>query len=202
MPKEFVFKIDGHETFRKRLLTGRCQGHTKTGLRCKRKCIIGFEYCPVHLQSIKHLKIKDSNIPNAGKGLFAVDNTLGQNAIVFETDDPIAQYNGELINHAELDRRYGEDNTAPYAVGISNNVIIDAAAERSVASIANQNPGHTNAAFVNDVARRKSRIKATRNIRNNREIYLAYGHGYRLPHLEPWVEYYTKNVTRRHRGGW
>ncbi len=197
MPKEFVFKVDGHEQFRKRLYTGRCEGITRTGHRCKRKSIIGYEYCPAHLQMVDHLKIQTSNIPQAEKGLFAVDKTKGPNDIVFRKGDPIVPYNGEIISPEELDRRYGlEDITAPYALGITQdpNFIIDAAAKRGIGSMANYMPGHNNAKFVTHVRNHhpQARIKATKNIRNNQEIYVDYKRDYRLN--EPGVEFYTKNV--------
>ncbi len=43
----------------------------KSGIRCERKCIIGFEYGFTHLPIEKHLRIADSEIQGAGKGLFA-----------------------------------------------------------------------------------------------------------------------------------
>jgi hypothetical protein len=200
MPKEFVFKVDGQETFRKRLYSGRCQGITKTGQRCKRNCIIGFEYCPIHLQTVEHLKIKDSNLPNAGKGLFVSDNTKGPHEVVFRKNDTIAPYNGEVITQHVLNERYGI-HTAPYAVRITNNAVIDSAAKRGVGSLANTYPGHNNSNLKTvrlSHTNPSAKLAATKPIRNNQEIYLSYGQG-RYQVNEPGVHFYTKNVTDRRR---
>ena len=70
MPKTFFFKINQQPYFEGQLLTSRCSARTKRGTRCKRNCIIGYEYCFSHLETEKELKIKDSTIsfPKQKKG--------------------------------------------------------------------------------------------------------------------------------------
>ena len=41
-----------------KLHTGRCSAHTKAGTRCKRHCIIGYEYYYAHLEKKKNQKLK------------------------------------------------------------------------------------------------------------------------------------------------
>jgi hypothetical protein len=156
------------------------------------------------LQSVLHLKIKPSNIPNAGKGLFALDKNLGANAIVFRHNltnqylsDEICNYSGQIISLDTLETRY-EDTTAPYAIEITANELYeDAASRRGVGSIANQSTVAfpANARFV--IKRMNGRnhhiaLKAIRNIRNNEEIFVDYGLDYIMN--EPDTKYTTKYV--------
>jgi hypothetical protein len=176
--------------FKGNLATEQCQGRNKNGQRCRRKCAIGFEYCFQHLRSQEHLNVKTSNIPNAGKGLFAYDKSAPDNAIIFRPKDVIADYNGEQISRAVLDERYGDhdENTAPYAIFFKRSpqeTYVDAALKRSVAALANSKPdnGQSNAQFKPNYTIRPQRVqmRATKPIRNYQEIYPAYGRGgYRL----------------------
>ncbi len=126
MPKVFAFLIDHHVTFQCILNSTRCQGTSRTtNLRCRCKCIIGYEYCHHHMPIYLHLQIRQSTIPNAGFGLFAYNGT-NNNDIIFRPDDTITAYNGQLITTQQKPQRYG-NKTAPYAVQINNNYAIDAA---------------------------------------------------------------------------
>jgi len=180
MPKKFIYKINNQNAFSCILNSTQCTATSNTsGNRCKRKCIIGFEYCPIHLLYLKHLKIKDSLIPNSGKGLFVCNKSVGPNDIVFRKDDVICDYKGETINNAIRQQRYNGKN-APYAIELSNNNIIDCACKRGIGSLINTSPGHNNASFSINNQQHTVRIKATKNIRNNTEIYLSYGSSYRF----------------------
>lgn len=181
MPKKFIYKINNIENFNCILNSSRCIATGKNGLRCKKRSIIGFEYCCIHLLLVKHLKIKPSLIPNSGNGLFVVDKQRQPNDIIFRPNDLICDYNGELINNNTKQARYANHNS-PYAVQISNNNIIDCACKRGVGSVINTNPGHNNAKFSvsNQNHNPTAKIKASKNIRNNSEIYLAYGNAFNL----------------------
>lgn len=191
MPKKFIFNINNQPHFEGQLYTGRCRAHTKAGTRCKRNCIIGFEYCFTHLESEKELKIKDSTIPEANKGLFAYNHRKGNNEVLFRRGDTISQYNGENINTHTLDERYS-DKTAPYAVEVSRDRYVDSALKRGVASLANVKPNHNNASFSINQVNKTVKIKATKPIKNNQEIFLSYGRQYRLH--EPNTSFITKNT--------
>jgi len=179
MVKKFKFYIDGDVHFQCDLKSMQCTGHSRNGSRCKRRCVVGFEFCYQHMLTELHLRILTSTIPNSGKGLFAMDKTAGNNDIIFRKDDLICVYNGQLINGAELNKRYG-DYTAPYAVRINNDCAVDSACKRGVGSIANNNPNNNNARLsVNPTLRRVS-LRATKNIKNNTEIFLSYGNTYQI----------------------
>jgi hypothetical protein len=183
----FTFRINGNIHFRTQLQSLQCVEITKNGTRCKRKCVIGSPFCCTHLAYNHHLKIKPSLIPNAGKGLYAVDpRSADQNEILFHKGETICKYRGELIDLDTLEERYDE-YTAPYAVRISANSFEDGAKVRGIGSLANTRPGHNNATL--SIYQGRASLKATRNIKNGEEIYLSYGRAYRLH--EPEVEYGT-----------
>ena len=52
-----------------------CTAIKANGTRCKNRTCKQYPYCWIHLKSIDKLQVKQSNIPNAGKGLFYVGKT-------------------------------------------------------------------------------------------------------------------------------
>jgi hypothetical protein len=183
MPYFFTFKVDDQIMYRTQMTSIQCMDNTRKGARCKRKCVIGSPFCSTHLAINHHLQIRPSLIPNAGKGLFAFNaDDSNSTDIVFKKDATICKYYGEIIDRAELNRRYGvtDNNTAPFVVEINGNRYEDAGKTRGIGSIANTNPGHQNARFAINRATGTASLKASRNIRNNQEIYLAYGNAYDL----------------------
>ena len=190
MPKKIVFSVNNDVQFEGKLHTGRCSAHTKAGTRCKRHCIIGYEYCYTHLEKEKELKIKDSTIPQADKGLYAFNHTKPANEILFRRDQTITDYNGQHINEAQLNQRYGE-YTAPYTVRINQNYYVDSALKRSVGSLANTS-NNNNARLSTNTVNKTIKLKATKPIRNNQEIFVSYGRAYQLN--EPNVRFATKNT--------
>ena len=180
MPQQFEFEPTG---FKCSLESERCQGTTKSGTRCARTTLIGLGFCWNHLMRDKKLRIKESTIPHSGKGLFAMDKSRGENDIVFKKRQTICEYNGETIDIYELNARYGFF-TAPYSVELKNNTSYeDGACRRGVGTV--PNTMHGKATRRNNAKLVKSRkgtpkIVATRNIRNNKEIFVSYGRTYKL----------------------
>ena len=115
MPKKFVFEVNQNVMFEGNLHSMQCEGLTKSGSRCKRRCVIGLPYCWSHLQSEMNLKIKDSTIPDGGKGVFAQKKNIDNNVPVFKSNDIITEYKGETITPQQKNQRYG-NYTAPYTV--------------------------------------------------------------------------------------
>eukprot|EP01033_Poteriospumella_lacustris_P005134 gene5134-gene5676 len=173
MPYQFEFNVNDEVYFQCVLNSVRCSGHTKAGTRCKRKCIIPFEYCPAHLKSTLHLIVKPSSIPNSGKGVYVAGDP---NEIVFRKNDRICSYDGEILSTEEINNRYTDtDLTAPYAVNTQDNVNVDCACKRSIGSLINNRPGHNNVNFSWNAGMRRLSIKASKNIRGGQELFLAYG---------------------------
>lgn len=182
MPYKFQFGTEANNAtrFTCTLRCDRCAGTTRTGEQCKRRVCIGLPLCWTHLQQQKHLRIKRSEIEHGGKGLFVSYPRRG-NDIIFRPGNIIADYNGESIDEAELERRYGEF-TAPYGIR-QNRAIRDGACVRGVATMANTLPGKQNSNLIYAPRQHMFRLRATKNIHNNDEIYAAYGRSYR--HREP-----------------
>ena len=122
------------------------------------------------------LEIADSTIQNAGKGLFARKPSATANAIVFKPNEFIAYYDGQVINHQELLERYGQW-TAPYGIKLHHNQYEDAALSRGVGSLINHSPRRANVRFSIS-ANNKIKIIATKNIKNNAELFVNYGNEY------------------------
>ena len=158
----------------------RCTANKRDGTRCSRIVTIGLPYCFQH-RNVQKLKIKDSNIPQANKGLFAFDATKAPGDIVFKRNDRIATYDGEEMSTLSIENRYG-DFTAPYGLQHHANREIsstDAALRRGIASLVNHTIiSRTNArlSFNTD----KGILKASKNIRNGQEILVNYGADYRF----------------------
>ena len=199
MPYQFTFKEDDNKQplFQCPLKQYQCK-HTnpKTGKRCRIKQYIGFDLCWRHLQTDRHLKIKPSNIPHAGKGLFAYNGT-DNNEVVFNGNqsrgDRIIAYNAEVISNEETIRRYG-DYTAPYGAYIGKNQTEDASCLRSAGSLANhQTRSRANGKFY--VYHGRFYLRATKNIRNGDEITVDYGEDYMLN--EEGIQYETKYVRKK-----
>jgi hypothetical protein len=186
MPYEFNFRVDhANHVFRCSIPTVRCQALKKNGGLCQRSTAIGTQFCYSHLLSEKNLRIKHSNTPNAGKGLFAQKNrSLEDNSVVFKKGAIIIDYTGELIDEVTLQSRYDE-YTAPYAFELKRDKsYIDSACNRGIASLINHKPvSRANAKFVKtrtNGAASGIKVVATKNIKKNQEISASYGSTYKM----------------------
>ena len=168
-----------------------CKGRTLKDANCRRKVIIGTPYCKDHLKSVLKLSIRESLIPNAGKGLFADQKGAAPGDIVFHAGDLITPYEGKRMSKQELNNLYGPDQrvTAPYAIEREYNeehrgsirprsFILDGATERGIANLANQamNRADNNAKLQEDTAA----LVAIKDIAQGEEILTSYGQNYRF----------------------
>ena len=165
------------KTIDRELISKRCTHIKANNQQCKLNVVIGLDKCHHHKKSDMNLQIKTSNIIRAGKGLFAFDK---DNEIVFKNNDIICAYDGEIITNAELNRRYGETDTANYTVKINKGKNIDSSVYRSVGSIVNHSSAKSkiNAKFALNPRTNTVLIRATKNIKHGAEIYLNYGDEY------------------------
>ena len=62
--------------FYARMYSSRCKAIKANGQQCKRKCVIGFEYCSTHLPMELGLTIKKSTLQNAGEWDYLQQNFL------------------------------------------------------------------------------------------------------------------------------
>lgn len=176
----FEFFQNRRRLFACRLQCGRCEGTKKNGQRCTLTSCIGTPYCWIHLLSEKKLRIKESIIQEANKGLFAMDKQAGANDILFRVGDTIIEYGGEVVSRDEIDERY-EDFTSPYGLA-EGRYGEDGACRRGVGTIANHGGSRrSNARYVlSRGANRKFKLVATKNIRNGSEVLTNYGDDYVL----------------------
>jgi len=193
MPYQFKFRWP-HGEFACPLQCERCvEKNNSNGQRCKAKTCIGTPYCWQHLLHKHHLRIKPSTIPEAGKGLFAMGKA-GDRA-VFSRDKPIIVFDGEWINRAIKEKRYGEDDdtTAPYTIE-SDDGIEDAACHRGTGAIANHSRDRrsVNAKIDYDEEAKRYVLIALKNIAHDTEIFVNYGTTYRFD--EPGVAHKTGRV--------
>mgnify|MGYP002406883613 FL=1 len=177
---KFTFKHEGDTMFDCYLNAYICQAINKNGTRCKRTTTIGTPYCYSHLLHIKHLKIKQSTIPNAGKGVFAIDPKKGVNEVVFKKGENIAPYMGELLTNEELENRY-DNLTAPFGLNVSKTQNRDAACDRGIGSLINHRPtAQANVKFSVNPQNKTVSIKAIKNIRNGEELFANYSRAYKF----------------------
>lgn len=108
-----------------------------------------------------------------------------QEDIVFNENDEICEYTGEMINNAELTKRYGR-YTAPYAMQVASiqeeegGLFEDGAIRRGIGTIINHSKKDKNADFVIQVINGRNtyiKLVATKAIRNGQEIYVDYTKG-------------------------
>lgn len=123
------------------------------------------------------VKVGNSRIPNAGKGLFATK--------VFKEKETIGYYDGHDTTQAQLDNRYGVDSTAPYVIKGKDGIYLDSACLRSLMSVANSGTSRvgrilpSNAAFSSKAKRDGTvRVRATKRINVDDEILIWYGEAY------------------------
>ena len=148
----------------------RCTAETKTGSRCERRTRKQLPFCYQHARTLSHIDIRPSTIPNAGLGLFTLQE--------FKSGDLIVPYKGEILTRAQMDERYG-NGLATYALQINKNTYIDSACARGTASFINTFPRHNNARFSVYSGRAGhppgASVRATKKIPAGSEIFVDYG---------------------------
>jgi hypothetical protein len=149
----------------------RCISNTKKDVRCRKRTAHS-EKCWVHLAANDNLRIKPSNIINGGKGLFSWKKRI-------PAGRTIGKYTGRIRTKQQIDQRYG-NQVAQYAICNSRGHCIDANHTTDGAvRFANDSRGSP---FQNN-AKIKGRntifrLKATKTIPANQEIFTSYGLDY------------------------
>ena len=151
--------------------------------QCKRNSCRSLPYCWQHLQAVYHVKLARTTLKENGEqlkqiGLFACDPKQRRDAIIFRRGAEIVPYVGEFLSEKELDARYAEEATAPYALQVEKR-FVDAACARGVGSAANHSR-KPNAEYQERGARQFPIIVALRPIRNYEEIFVDYGDQYEM----------------------
>ena len=154
----------------------RCTATTAKGLRCRNKVCIGVDTCHAHRKKTLGVFVKKSNIPNAGKGLFANKD--------FKQNDVIGKYSGDILTRQQNSERHGKDNKYDmnaYGLAITSaKRVIDASCNRGLMSLANgsASKAQSNARFMDKLIQGKANVRATKKIRKGQEIIIHYGANY------------------------
>ena len=198
MPKRFKFYIDDNLHF-----ACNVNSEKHNGQRCKNHTVIGTNICFSHLLYDKNLRIKQSNTVIGQK--FALNSHKDNNEIIFKPNETIIFYGGDIINKRELDRRY-DNYTAPYGVRIrdvnGDEMFRDAACNRGIGSLANHGTGNRENARFSFARDGTLNLKATKNIKNDNEIFINYNKGSarndptRFLMNERRIDYNTVNVNK------
>jgi transposase InsO family protein len=155
----------------------RCIANTRSGEQCKRRTTTG-AHCFTHSQKDLGLRVKKSEVPNAGRGLYAAKE--------FRPGDFVSFYTGRLTTPADGDFFETLDGSL-YGYLINNSLIVDAAeSDRAVARFINDPRGtqkRPNVKFATDQRTKTVRIRATRLIKKGDELLLKYGKQYWEEHL-------------------
>ena len=190
--KTFKFFIDDQVHFSCRLKSIQCEARNADGHQCKKRSVVGTPLCWIHLLHQKHLRIKPSRY---GQGLFASDPKKGEHAVVFRKGQTIIEYGGDVIDETEIIRRY-DGFTAPYGVGIGENVYKDGACNRGIGGLANhRSPSQRPNAHFGFTRNNVLVLIADEPIKNNQEIFIDYNKGSRGKRYifhDPKVRYSTK----------
>ncbi len=120
----------------------------------------------------KHLEIRASNVPGAGKGLFT--------KVFIPKGTRITEYKGRITTWKEVQH----DDSNFYIFFVTQKHVIDASKnKKALARYINDAKGltrikglHNNTEFVND--RRRVFVEATRDIEAETELFIGYGKEY------------------------
>lgn len=157
------------DNFRCKLVTRQC--FWKGG--CKRRITIGLPYCWQHTKKAFNVQVRDSRIPNAGKGLFALKDFARKQAIV--------PYYGETLTQEQIDRRYPGDSLAPYVEKLGDtSKFLDAACVRSIGSMINGSDDRRkcNCEAVMSKSKKFVVIRTIQSVQKGDEFILWYGKNY------------------------
>ena len=155
----------------------RCKANTASGHRCKNKTAQSLPYCWIHMKQKDNLQIKTSQIPNAGKGLFAVCPKK-ENQVCFRRGDRAAYYSGDLLDEIPQNKEY--------VLNVNNNRYLDSANKLNYPGrYINDSRGsnkRNNVLLTGRYYRKDDKIvspiTAMRNIKHGDELYTAYGRSY------------------------
>ncbi|MCS6999415.1 MAG: SET domain-containing protein-lysine N-methyltransferase [Bacteroidota bacterium] len=99
-------------------ITKQCAYVGADGQRCRRLTTLTHPYCYHHTRIVHGVEVRESTIPGAGKGLFAV-RRLPKDTFLF-------YYDGDRLSVQEYTERYAELGVGPYAIELNATTVIDA----------------------------------------------------------------------------
>ena len=152
-----------------------CIGHAKTGARCKRRTARS-PYCWTHLEKEQHLRIKPSQIPGAGMGLYTTVARPAHRMIAPYTGRHVTRPEDTYTGHYVV--QLNSPPQAPPYKYVDANYSTDGAGR--FANNARRNDHFTNNSHLSPDRQHPNNAKvvASRRIPAGREIFARYGQGY------------------------
>jgi len=131
--------------------------------------------------SVKDLEVKDSTIPNSGKGLFTL--------VDIPKDTPIVEFTGKKISQKRADRLTG--SKSEYLIELSDGSLLDVYESKSVAKYANDAAfsGGKNNSEIQEFEGNKIWLVSTKKIKAGQEVFCSYGKEY----WESWKKQNSKS---------
>ena len=132
-----------------------------------------FDFDSIDLDESEYLYVEDSQIPNAGKGLFT--------SIDIEKNEIISKFIGDILSDYETDIRAdrGDDD---YFMNLPSGEILDCKLSDCFAKYANDsegiNSGFKNNSFISMDDEDNVVLVAKRDISAGEEIFVSYGKKY------------------------
>jgi len=167
---------------------------------CLKWVDIGYPYCTRHLKTKLYLKVLDSTVLNAGKGVFAWRRDMPKN-VVFKKGDRVCEYEGEVITQTELDKRYSF-LTATYVMqsadtvddNVPENLYVDSACLRSIGAMINHsNTPNCVVQLQHTNNQTKLVVTATKQIKHKQELFINYERN-----NEDQEKYFNEDVRQTH----
>ena len=173
MPFVFTLKSDAGTVYRGLLKPAVCVALNPDGQKCGEDCTLHIEYCAAHLRSLLALEVKKATDPKMGLGLFAVG---AEGEVVFSKrgngkPHRVVSYKGQVLTRKRCVERYGL-NFAPFAMHLTNSLVIDPALVRGVASYMNHSGEKANCKYVK--SKSGVHVEALRLIRGGEELFANY----------------------------
>ena len=132
-----------------------------------------FDFDSIDLDESEYLYADESQIPNAGKGLYT--------SIDIEKDEIISKFVGEILSDSEADRR-AKDGDDDYFMNLPSGEILDCKLTDCFAKYANDAEGipsgFKNNAFISMDDDDNVVLVAKRDISAGEEIFVGYGKNY------------------------
>ncbi|CAB4007360.1 SET domain-containing [Paramuricea clavata] len=148
-----------------------CISDTLLQKRC-RKRTAHTPKCWIHLAKQDNLRIKPSQIPNAGKGLFSWKKTIPSGRV-------ISKYTGRRRTREQIDRKYG-NSTAKYAI-CKKGLCVDANHTTDAAGRFANDARNTQFRYNSSMrGNQMFRLKSSQRIPPHSEIFVNYGDDYWL----------------------
>ncbi|CAB3978339.1 SET domain-containing [Paramuricea clavata] len=149
-----------------------CVSDTLLQKRC-RKRTAHTPKCWIHLAKQDNLRIKPSQITNAGKGLFSWKKPIPSGRV-------ISKYTGRRRTREQIDRKYG-DKVAKYTICNKKGLCIDANHTTDAAARFANDSRNTRFPYNGRMGGNQMfRLKSSQHIPAHLEIFVDYGREYWL----------------------